>query len=74
MKELKICPFCGAIPSIKKGNTMFFCIGYRIVCPNCGAGTRIENVGYHGINENAVFYTDEMIIDKLLSLWNNRTA
>ncbi|MDD7429644.1 MAG: Lar family restriction alleviation protein [Oscillospiraceae bacterium] len=72
MKTLKTCPFCGSMPTIKKG--VAFLPGYQIMCSVCGAKTAIQYTGYCGIGENRKYFSEEMAIDKLLTTWNNRTA
>lgn len=75
MNELKHCPFCGCSAEIVKGS-LFFSVGYGIICNSCGAVFPIETVGmymnYNG--ESNVYVTDQMAADDVKAKWNNRVS
>ena len=60
MDELKKCPFCGGQAHLFVDN------GIRVICPNCGAGTKIQIdiMTARGVSGNAT----KAVIDA----WNRR--
>lgn len=58
--ELKSCPFCGSQAHLFVDN------GIRVICPSCGAGTKIlvDMMTTHGVSGNAT--------KAVIEAWNRR--
>ncbi|MBP1548471.1 MAG: Lar family restriction alleviation protein [Oscillospiraceae bacterium] len=74
MDGLKKCPFCGGSAEMVKTYAFFDYSSYYIKCSCCGASVPITATGiymqYNG--ERNVTVTDKMIIDRIITTWNNR--
>lgn len=60
MIELKPCPFCGGTAYL------FVNEGVRVICPTCGASTKIliDAMGYKSVLGNSV--------ESVIKAWNRR--